>query len=120
MKASFVGDLSPHEVDILLQSDDGKIVVECKRKSKELVGAKEAEEILGEGAKHKPVAFVTIGFPGFSEAAISNTAKTGITLIPHSTLGQILIAFWDKKLNRDDVWIILKSQKHISEDSVPK
>lgn len=115
MKARFVGDLSPHEVDILIEADEGKIVAECKRKNEELVGAKEAEEILGEGAKHKPVAFVTIGHPGFSDEAISNAAKTRITLIPHSALGEMLIGFWNNKLGRDDIWGVLKSQRYVAE-----
>jgi helicase len=111
--AKFIGDLSPHEVDILMETDAGKIVAECKRKTVELVGAKEAEEILGEGAKHKPVAHVTFGFPDFSKDAITNAPKAHVTLIPHSILGELLIGFWSNKVETGRVLAILRSEVYV-------
>ncbi|MCD6445590.1 restriction endonuclease, partial [Candidatus Bathyarchaeota archaeon] len=81
----FIGDISPHEPDCLIEINQEKMVIECKRKKgNELVSATEAEEIKGKGARYNPEAEITIGYPDFSEEAIKNVKHTKITLITHT------------------------------------
>jgi len=110
----FIGDISSHEPDLLIEVNEGKIVVECKRKKgNKLVSATEAEEILGKGARYKPVANVTIGYPDFVNDAKENTQNTKITLITHIALIEILLAFWEGKISKDEVIAILRSGKYV-------
>lgn len=108
----FIGDIDPHEPDCLIEIPEGKIVVECKT-TRSLVSAKEAEEILGKGAKYNPLANVTIGNPDFCEEAIKNTEHTKITLISAKTFAELLLQFWEGKINRNDVLNILKLGNYI-------
>jgi len=90
------------------------MVTECKRKEKGLVSVKEAEEVLGKGAKHTPVANITIGYPDFCDEAIKNASKTKITLITHLVLGEMLIRFWEGMLAVEDILRLLRSQQYVS------
>ncbi len=110
----FIGDISSHEPDLLIEVNEGKIVVECKRKiGNKLVSATEAEEILGKGAKYNPIAKVTIGYPDFVDDAKENTQDTKITLITHTTLIEILLAFWEEKISKEEVIDILRCGKYV-------
>jgi len=114
-KSAFVGDASPHEVDVIIETDSGKIVVEGKRYDNRNVSAREAEEVIGKGAKHKPVAHVTIGYPDFSDEAKWNCQRAKVTLISASVLGDVLIAFWQEKLTRDDILKTLASNRCVED-----
>ncbi|MHA1267832.1 MAG: DEAD/DEAH box helicase [Candidatus Helarchaeota archaeon] len=115
----FIGDISTHEPDCLIEINNERIVIECKRKTgKELVSAKEAEEILGKGAKYNPIANVTIGYPDFSVEAKQNVSNTKITLITHAALAKILILFWEDKISKEQIINILKSGEYISEEYI--
>lgn len=119
LSCKFIGDLNPHDPDCLIELDEGRIVIECKReKGKNLVSAKEAEEIRGKGAKYRPIAEITVGYPDFSDNAINNVKNTHITLITHTVLAEILIKFWEGKITKDKIIEILKSGKYINEDYV--
>jgi NAD-dependent DNA ligase len=112
----FVGDLSSHEPDCLIEVEEGKIVIECKRKTgNELVSATEAEEILGKGAKYNPIAKVTIGYPDFVDVAKQNADQTKITLITHITLAGTLLAFWEEKISKEGIIDILKSGRYVDD-----
>lgn len=114
LQCRFIGDISPHEPDGLLEKDSERIAIECKRKKGlQLVSAKEAEEVLGKGAKYNPIANVTIGYPRFSEEAAANVKNTHITLITHTALADLLLNFWEGKLSKEDVLEILKLGTHI-------
>jgi len=89
-------------------------LIEGKRKEKGNVLAREAEEVLGKGARHNPISYVTIGFPDFVDEAKKNTPNTKIALIKASALGDILIAFWEHKLSKEDIINVLRSEKYIS------
>ena len=102
-----------HEPDGLVRTPEGNIVIESKRKERGNVTAIEAEEILGKGARYDPIANVTIGFPDFVEEAKKNVPKNKITLIKASVLGEILVRFWEGKLDQKDVISILKSTTYI-------
>jgi len=109
----FIGDLNKHEPDCLIEIPEGKIVIECKT-TKGLVSAKEAEEILGKGAKYDPLANITIGKPDFCDEAIKNTEHTKITLISARMFAELLLQFWEGKINRSDILNVLKSGKYIN------
>jgi helicase len=114
LQCRFIGDISPHEPDGLVETGKDKIAIECKRKKGlELVSAGEAEEILGKGAKYNPIAYVTIGYPRFSHEAVSNVKNTHITLLTHTALADILLHFWEGKLSKDNVLEILKRGTHL-------
>lgn len=114
ISCQFIGDVSEHEPDGLMELKEGKIVIECKRKQgKELVNAKEAEEILGKGAKYKPIANVVIGYPDFSDPAIKNASHTNITLVTHAILADILIAYWKSSLTTEKIVDLLKRGTYI-------
>ena len=113
LDAVYIGDAGEHEPDGLVRTPEGNIVIESKRKERGNVTAIEAEEILGKGARYDPIANVTIGFPDFVEDAKKNVPKTKITLVKASVLGEILVRFWEGKLNREDVISLLKSGKYI-------
>ena len=113
LDAVYIGDAGEHEADGLVRTPEGNIVIESKRKERGNVTAIEAEEILGKGARYNPIANVTIGFPDFVEEAKKNVPKTKITLIKASVLGEILVRFWEGKLDQKDVISILKSTTYI-------
>ncbi|MCW3135162.1 MAG: DEAD/DEAH box helicase [Methanophagales archaeon] len=110
----FIGNLSLHEPDLLIEVEGGKIVVECKRKiGNKFVSATEAEEILGKGAKYNPIPKATIGYPDFEDVAKQNADMTKITLITHVSLAEMLLAFWERKISQEKIIEILKSGKYV-------
>ena len=109
IKAEFIGQDGQHEPDILMHAPDGNIVIESKRKESGLVSALESEEILGKGAKYKPVAHVTVGFPDFVELAKSNAPNSKIRLITGVKVGEMLIRFWKGEITTTDVVKLLKT-----------
>jgi len=117
----FIGDVTTHVPDCLIEINDKKIVIECKRKKgNELVSAVEAEEIKGKGAKYKPIAEVTIGYPDFSEEAINNVEETKITLITHTALAEILIGFWEGRITKEEILEIFKSGVYLTDENIKK
>jgi helicase len=115
LNSAFVGDASEHEADVIIETTEGKIAVEGKRLERRNVTAREAEEVIGKGAKHKPIAYVTIGYPDFADEARKNCPKAKVTLISAAVLGDMLIGFWEKKLSQDDVIRILKSARYVED-----
>jgi helicase len=115
MKSAFVGDASEHEVDVIVETQEGEIVIEGKRYDNRTVSAKEAEEIIGKGAKHAPIAHVTIGYPGFADEAKWNCPRAKVTLISASVLGDMLIGFWQGKLTQDDILRTLRSNRCVED-----
>jgi len=113
LNALYIGDADQHEPDGLVRTDEGNIVIECKRKEKGNVTAREAEEILGKGAKHEPIAYVTIGFPDFVEEAKTNVQNTKITLMKVSIIGEMLLQFLEGKIKQDDIIKLLSSGTYI-------
>jgi helicase len=115
LKSAFVGDASQHEVDVIIETSDGKIAVEGKRFDQRNVSAREAEEVIGKGSKHKPIASVTIGYPDFADEAKRNSSRAKVTLIRASVLGDMLIAHWEGKVSQKQILKILKSERHVED-----
>jgi helicase len=90
--------------DILLFSANGNIQIECKTRERGLVTNSEAFEVLGKTVVgQKPVAFVTIGKPGFVDVAIKNSYSTFVTLMNHKTLVETVIRVSEKKKTLDEL-----------------
>jgi helicase len=111
--ASFLGEKDQHEPDIIVQTETGNIAIEVKRREKRRVSAIEAEEILGKGAKYKPIAHVTIGYPDFVDVAKQNAISSKVTLIPAPILSEMLIRFWEGRIKAKEILDLLKSGKPI-------
>jgi helicase len=106
--AEFIGTDGQHEPDILVRTQEGNIVIEVKRKEKGKVPANEAEEIFGKGAKYKPIANVTIGYPDFVDVVKENAINAKLTLIDIPKIGELLTGFWSSKLTSEDVISLLR------------
>ena len=113
IRATFIGEAGQHEPDILIEIEEGNIIFECKRKESGKVSAKESEEILGKSAKYKPIAQGTIGHPEFNRVAQRNAINANLTLIPTSLLGEVLIKFWNKEINHNDIINLLRIGRYI-------
>jgi helicase len=109
--ADFVGKKDQHEPDIIVQTAEGIIAIEVKRCEKGRVSAIESEEILGKGAKYKPKAYVTIGYPDFVEVAKQNAMSSKVTLLTVPMLGELLTRFWAGSVKTDEILALLKSGK---------
>jgi helicase len=115
LDCTFIGDTSHHEVDALIKIKEGVITIESKRKRQGSVSATEAEEVLGKGAKYRPVAAVTIGYPDFSKDAAKNAANTKVTLVRTPLIGEILIEYWAGNLVIEDVISFLRAGKCVED-----
>jgi hypothetical protein len=111
--AEFVGTDGQHEPDILVRIMEGNIVIEAKRKEKGKVSAIDAEEIFGKGAKYKPIAYVTIGYPDFVEIAKENAINAKLTLIDITTIGELLTGFWQGKISPSDFIFLLRLGRYV-------
>src|SRR6266571_7521146 len=115
LKAAYVGDAAEHDVDVIIETQEGMIVIEGKRYDNRNVSAKGAEEIMGKGARHNPIARVTIGYPDFADEAKWNSPRAKVTLISASVLGDMLIGFWQGKLTQEDIIRTLKSNRCVDD-----
>lgn len=113
MDASFVGDKSPHEPDIIVKTEKGDIAIEAKRHKKDTVTTLESEEILGKGAKYAPIANVTIGYPDFTEAAKQSVINSKVTLIKAAMLGEIIVQYWTGKMTTEDILALFGSGRNM-------
>jgi hypothetical protein len=108
LDAEFIGTDRQHEPDILVRTQDGNIVIEVKRREKGKVSALEAEEIFGKGAKYKPIAHVTIGYPDFVDVAKENAINAKLTLIDVTIIGELLVSFWQEKISSNDLIYVMR------------
>lgn len=114
LDAVFVGESARHGIDILVNTSEGAIVIECKRIGKGCVSAGESEQILGRGEKHNPISRVTVGHPYFSREAIDNAKNTKVTLLRGSMIGEMIISFWNHTSTKENVIATLKSGVHVT------
>lgn len=113
INATYVGDADQNGPDALIVVDEGKIVVEGKRKSSGKVRAIEAEEIRGKGASFNPISYVTIGYPDFVEEAKSTSIHTKTTLLRADIIGAALLAYWEGSFTKSDMVNFLKSGGYV-------
>ncbi len=111
IKSEFVGDKDQHSPDILITIPEGLIAIEVKRKEIGRVSAIEAEEVLGKGAKYKPVVNMTLGYPDFADVAKDNAISSKVTLISAPIIGDMIVQFWQGKLTAERIIELFKSNK---------
>jgi replicative superfamily II helicase len=115
LNAMYIGDATGTNADALVITQQGKIAIEGKRKESGNVSAKEAEEIRGKGARHKPISYVTVGYPDFVEESRSNAKNTRTTLIRADIIGEAMLSYWEGNFDSDDMIDILKSGRYVDE-----
>jgi len=111
----YVGDAKPHDVDGIIQTESGNIVIEGKRQDSDRVGPVNSEEVWGKGQKHDPIAFVTLGYPDFTTGSIENVYHTGITLVPHYVVADWIIEYYRGNLTTDEIIENLMSGEYLGE-----
>src|SRR2546429_4904393 len=89
--------------------------LKVKRVERRNVSAIEAEEVIGKGSKFDPIANVTIGYPDFSDEAVTNSPKSRVTLIPAWTMGEMLLAFWKERLSKEKICQVLKIGRYVDD-----
>jgi helicase len=100
--------------DILASAAKGSLQVECKTRPKGLVSNSEAFEVLGKTiVGPRPVAYVTVGKPGFVDMAVKNSYLNRVTLISHKTLAETAILILEKKKSPDDLLRLLQSGHYV-------
>lgn len=114
----YVGDSQPHDVDGIIETDSGNIVIEGKRQSIDRVGPVEAEEVWGKGKKHDPIAYVTLGYPDFTTGSIENVHYTGITLLPHYVVADWVIEYHKGSITSDEITENLRSGEYLGEREI--
>lgn len=112
--AEFIGEIAPHEPDVIIRTSKGNIIFEGKRKEGGKVNTKEAEEILGKGAKYNPIILGTFGHPDFVNVAQKNSLHTKLTLIPTRVIGEILIKFLKDEIDSLYIIDVLSVQRYIA------
>ena len=113
INAVFVGTKDEHEPDIIIETPEGKVVIEVKRRQRGKVSVIESEEIYGKAAKYKPIALATIGYPDFVDVAKQNSSSTKITLISIPIFAEMLVQFWKGSINKESILSVIKQGKYI-------
>ena len=67
---------------------------------------------MGKGSKYNPKYFLTIGYPDFSKEAIENVRNSGVTLITHTVLAEMLILKKESVISEEKILEIFKSKKY--------
>ena len=116
--AEFIGEIGPHEPDVIINSSKGRLIFEGKRKEGGKVNTKEAEEILGKGAKYNPEIFGTFGHPDFVKVAQKNALNAELTLIPTHIFGSILIKYLKSELTNSNILDILSAKNYVSDTNI--
>lgn len=100
--------------DLLVETEEGNIQVECKTSKNGQISNTQAFEVLGKtqvGAR--PIAFVTIGKPSFAETAVKNSFNNEVTLLTHKTLVEAVLQVAEGQRSKEDFLSLLRSGHHI-------
>lgn len=104
----------PGCADLLISTAAGNIQVECKTRAKGLVANSEAFEVLGKTVVGpKPVAFVTVGKPGFVPVAANNSFTAGVTLLTHKTIVELAMMVLEQKKTLDNLLSIMQLARNV-------
>lgn len=120
IKAELLDDRkTPGCADILLFTDAGNIQIECKTRAKGLVTNAEAFEVLGKTVVGpRPIAYVTVGKPGFVDLAVKNSYSSRVTLISHKIIAELSILVLEKKKSVHDLLGILQFGHHVEKSNL--
>jgi hypothetical protein len=106
----------PGCADLLLATSKGNIQIECKTKKvgKGQVTNSEAFEVLGKtDVGGRPIAYATIGKPGFVEPAIKNSFAKSVALVTHQTICEVVIQVMEGKKAKEDVEKLFLSGRYL-------
>lgn len=104
----------PGCADILVTTTVGNLQIECKTRTKGLVTNAEAFEVRGKTVVGpKPIAYVTVGKPGFVDVAIKNSFSSEVTLINHKILVEAALLTLEGKKSIDAFLHLLQLDYHI-------
>jgi hypothetical protein len=105
---------TPGCADILVHTPTGNIQLECKTRARGLVTNSEAFEVLGKTIiGPEPIAYVTVGKPGFVDVAIKNSYTSHVALVNHKILCEIVISVLEQKRTVADILRFLQLRHHI-------
>lgn len=100
--------------DLLIETEEGNIQVECKTSKRGQVSNTDAFEVLGKTqVGKKPVAFVTVGKSSFVETAVKNSFDTGVTLLTHKTLVEAVLQVMEGRRTTQEFFSLLRSGHYV-------
>lgn len=100
--------------DLLIETQEGNIQVECKTSKRGQVSNTGAFEVLGKTrVGNKPIAYVTVGKPSFVETAVKNSFNNGVTLLTHKTLTEAVLQVMEGRRTKEELLSILRSGNHV-------
>lgn len=100
--------------DLLVATSSGNIQTECKTRAKGLITNAEAFEVLGKTiVGPKPIAYATIGKPGFVDVAIKNSFDNGVTLATHKLLCEAALLVLEGKKTSQQIIDLLMLRRYV-------
>jgi helicase len=95
--------------DLLVETPEGNIQVECKTSKRGQVSNTDAFEVLGKTkVGNKPIAYVTVGKPSFAETAVKNSFNNGVTLLTHKTLTEAVLQVMEGRHTKEQLLSLLR------------
>ena len=106
----------PGCADLLIATSKGNIQIECKTKKvgRGQVTNTEAFEVMGKThVGGHPIAYATIGKPGFVEPAIKNSFTKSVALVTHQTVCEVAIQVMEGKRAKEDIEKLFLSGRYV-------
>lgn len=116
LNVEYLEEEKNHRPDILVHLREGSIVIQCTaRIEKNYVGVKKAGEILSQGPRYNPIAYIVIGRPDFDTKAIQNASQIekiqNYKMIPLNVLCEMVVRFYENKLSMNNVIDVLGTKR---------
>ena len=116
LNVEYLEEKKNHRPDVLVHLKEGSIVIQCTaRIEKNYVGIKKAGEILSQGPRYNPIAYIVVGRPDFDTRAIQNAFQIEKTqnykIIPLNVLCEMVVRFCENKLSIDNLVDVLKTKR---------
>lgn len=105
--------------DLLIETQEGNIQVECKTSKHGQVSNTGAFEVLGKThVGNNPIAYVTVGKPSFVETAVKNSFNNGVALLTHKTLVEAVLQVTEGRRTKEDFLSLLCSGHHVETSGI--
>ena len=96
--------------DLLIETAEGDVQVECKTSKKGQISNTDAFEVLGKTrVGGQPIAYATVGKPSFVEMAVKNSFNSKVTLLTHKTLVESVLQVWEGRRSKEDLVSLTRS-----------
>jgi helicase len=100
--------------DLLVETPEGSIQVECKTSKRGQISNTDAFEVLGKTkVGNKPIAYVTVGKPSFAETAVKNSFSNGVTLLTHKTLTEAVLQVIEGRHTSEELLSLLRRGHYV-------